>query len=177
MQHAQHIRPWQRHFPNIPTALNAGRLGDLGKVKLSAEQKAAINQAKADAKIAVAQAKAAEKVAAVQRKTQIRDAKAQTKVMRQQAFQARSQGKIDKFKAGAQVAQSEAALIQAANQVPDFFSSGGGSPASFNATSVGPSWQPSAEVASETASSGMEQYLPWLIGAGGVVVLLLVMRK
>lgn len=98
------------NFSSQPTlrALIPGRvtprLGDLGKLKLTPEQKAAILAAKQNAKVATVTAKAQEKLAKIQRKTRIRDARTETKI-------ARTQANAAKYNTNAAIAQSDAQAL------------------------------------------------------------------
>jgi membrane protein involved in colicin uptake len=152
---------WREIYPNHAAAARAERLGDLGKVKLDATQKAAIRAAKADAKVKAAQAKAAEKIAKITRKTQIRDAKASAKVA--------------KYNVNAALAQSDAAALalpsadfasQSTMPSISFSSGGGGGLPAF----------PSTADAAPAESGVMGIPLPALLLGAGLLIFLVMKR-
>ena len=78
---------WRDYYPTHAAALEAGRLGDLGKIKLNPAQKAAVQAARADAKVAavkqkaaISEARRANKLAKVVNKGRVADARAASKI-------------------------------------------------------------------------------------------------
>lgn len=81
---------WRDYYPDYNAAARAERLGDLGKVKLTPQQKAAITQAKQEARVKAVQykldakqAKRDVKLARLQGKKALVDAKYRAKVAAQ----------------------------------------------------------------------------------------------
>lgn len=151
------------------------RLGDLGKVKLTAAQKAQVTQAaqaallqkkilktqagvaKAQYKTDLAAAKRAGKVALV-------DAKYKTKLMAQDAKQTLyAPAPLDPI-----AAANAANPFDYSSIVPSAYSAspggGGGGAPNFSTPSDAP--------AATDTSTGLSSYLPWLIGGGAAIYLL-----
>lgn len=173
---------WTDIYPTHAHAARAERLGELGKVKLTAEQKAAIRAAKADAKIKTAQMKAQSKIDRLARREKLRDAKLQTRLDRQSAFQARSAAKSKAFASqgaqadsDAQTFAANAALLQSESgaSAPSFAQGSGGG-GGFSAPVPLDSTGAESAVAPDAGIFG----IPTPIAIGGALVLVfLLMRR
>lgn len=167
---------WRDYYSTVDQAVQAERLGDLGKVKLSAQQKAAIAAAKADAKVAKVQAKQnivaqklAAKALAVAKKGELKAAKYDAKIAIQRG----------KAADAAPVAETPAlpALLPApvdtgfAAQIPQSFSQGGGGGGG------GAAMPYEAAPAAVASDDPFGIPMPVLIGGGILVAILLFKGK
>lgn len=159
---------WREIYPTHRAAFQAERLGDLGKVKLDATQKAAIRAAKADAKIQATKLRANEKAAKITRKTAIRDAVAQTKIARQLAKQGKYQTNVAIAQSDIQALQTPQFSESGSAAIPFAQSGGGGGGSSPIPYEAAP------EAASADAFGGIP--MPALL-IGGVLLLVIVMKR
>lgn len=164
---------WRDYYPTHEAADEAGRLGDLGKIKLTPAQKAAIQSAKADAKVAKVQAKAALSAAKRANKLTLVNAKAATKLAKQTAAQAKyAASATDAASVAPQQVQLPAAADLSQSMIPFAQSGGGGGGA---ASPAAQSTDPAAAQASDTIFG-----LPSIVvyaGAGLLLLLLLTGKK
>lgn len=169
---------WREYYPTTNAALRAGQLGDLGKVKLTAQQKAAITAAKQEARVAAVKSK-------LDRKSATQAAKQALKLARiagkQSLVQAKYAAKIaaqDAKRAGSAFEASQATEAATPLALPDLsagatslpFASGGGGGGS-------PSYAPPEAAAPEVAEdSPFGIPMPVLLGVGALVIFI-VLRK